>query len=102
MSSRKNSHPGEILAEKFMAPAELSANALARELGVPPNRISSIINGSRGLTADTALRLARYFKTTPEYWMDLRNTYELAQARAESGTEYAKIKPGPKIAEAAE
>jgi len=102
VSSRKNAHPGEILARQFMEPAELSANALARELGVPPNRISSIINGSRGLTADTALRLARYFKTTPEYWMDLRNNYELAQARAESGKEYAEIKPGPKISEAAE
>ena len=93
MTPRKNAHPGEILA-KLMNEAELSANALARELGVPPNRISSIVNGSRGLTADTALRLARYFKTTPEYWMDLRNNYELAQARAESAKEYAEIKPG--------
>lgn len=102
MTSRKNGHPGEILAKKFMEPAELSANALARELGVPPNRISAIINGSRGMTADSALRLARYFKTTPEYWMDLRNNYELAQARAEFAKDYAGIKPGPKIAEAAE
>lgn len=102
MTSRKNGHPGEILAKKFMAPADLSANALARELGVPPNRISSIINGSRSVTADTALRLARYFKTTPEYWMDLKNNYELAQARAESAKEYADIRPGPKVTEAAE
>jgi addiction module HigA family antidote len=102
VTPRKNAHPGEILARQFMAPAELSANALARELGVPPNRISSIINGSRGLTADTAHRLARYFKTTPEFWMDLKNNYELAQARAESAQEYANIKPGPKIVEAAE
>lgn len=102
MPPKKNSHPGEFLA-KIMSEAELSANALARELGVPPNRISSIMNGSRGLTADTALRLARYFKTSAEYWMDLWVAYELAQARAEAGKDIANIKPGTyTVTEAAE
>nr|WP_199805587.1 HigA family addiction module antitoxin [Bradyrhizobium lablabi] len=96
-----NSHPGEILAKEYMKPLGLSANALARALDVPPNRISSIINGSRSITADTALRLARYFRTTPEHWLNMKNAYELALAREENGKEIqAKIQPGPKIATA--
>jgi addiction module HigA family antidote len=93
VSTRKVRHPGEVLERDFMVPAELSANALAREIGVPPNRVSSIVNGSRGISADTALRLARYFKTTPEYWMELWITYELAIAKEEIGREIFDIKP---------
>ncbi|MGY2987745.1 HigA family addiction module antitoxin [Bradyrhizobium sp. USDA 4508] len=96
----KNDHPGKILAEEYMKPLELSANGLARELDVPPNRISSIINGSRSITADTALRLARYFRTTPEHWLNIQNAYELAVAREENGKAIqAKVQPGPKIGE---
>ncbi|TDT42995.1 addiction module HigA family antidote [Halospina denitrificans] len=73
--------PGEILHEEFMQPLALSASALARELHVPANRITGVINGQRNLTADTALRLARYFGTTPEFWMRLQADYELRQAR---------------------
>lgn len=73
--------PGEILYEEFMQPLALSASALARELHVPANRITSVINGQRNLTADTALRLARYFGTTPEFWMRLQADYELRRAR---------------------
>lgn len=73
--------PGEILAEEFMRPLGLSINALARALSVPPNRISSIVNGTRAITADTALRLGKYFGTSPEIWLDLQSDYELRVAR---------------------
>ncbi len=74
-------HPGEILLHEFMTPLGLSANALAGALHVPANRISGIVNGSRSVTADTALRLARYFGTTAEFWMGLQKDYELENAR---------------------
>jgi len=64
--------PGEILREDFMRPLGISINALARALSVPPNRIGAIVNGTRAITADTALRLGRHFGTSPELWLDLR------------------------------
>ena len=76
-------HPGEILLHDFMEPLGLSANALARALVVPPNRITGIINGQRSVSADSALRLARYFGTTAEFWMGLQKDYELQKARNE-------------------
>lgn len=77
--------PGEILREDFMEPLGLSANALARALHVPPNRITAILNGTRSITADTALRLARYFDTTPQSWLNLQKNYELEVARRTVG-----------------
>jgi len=74
-------HPGEILLHDFMKPLALSANGLAARLHVPANRISGIVNGSRAVTADTALRLARYFGTTAEFWVGLQKDYELEVAR---------------------
>lgn len=79
--------PGEILYEDFMKPLDLSMNALARDLAVPPNRISEIVNGKRAITADTALRLARYFGTSPELWLNLQNDYEIRVVRREHGSE---------------
>lgn len=76
-------HPGEILLHDFMKPLGLSANALAGALHVPANRVSGIVNGSRAVTADTALRLARYFGTTAEFWMGLQKDYELEVVRRE-------------------
>lgn len=64
-------HPGEILHEEFMKPMGVSINALAREIAVPPNRVSDIVNGKRGITADTALRLGKYFGVSPEVWLGL-------------------------------
>jgi addiction module HigA family antidote len=78
-------HPGEILREEFLVPSGLSANGLARALHVPPNRVTAIVNETRGVTADTALRLARYFGTTPELWLNLQKTYELRLAEVEVG-----------------
>ena len=73
--------PGEILREEFMGPLGLSINSLARALAVPANRISGIVNGTRAISADTALRLGKYFGTSPEIWLDLQSDYELRVAR---------------------
>ena len=70
-------HPGEVLSEDFLKPMELSQNALARGLGVPPRRINEIVQGKRRVTADTALRLARFFAMSPEFWLGLQMDYEL-------------------------
>ncbi len=77
-------HPGEILREDFLVPLGLSANALALALRVPVTRISEIVRERRGITADTALRLARYFGTTPDFWMKMQSSYDLAVASRES------------------
>ena len=75
-------HPGEILKEEFMLPYGLSANQLALKLHVPPGRVTSIVNGTRGITADTALRLAKCFRNSPEFWMNLQSQYDLQWAQA--------------------
>ncbi|MEO6829886.1 MAG: HigA family addiction module antitoxin [Acidobacteriaceae bacterium] len=74
-------HPGEMLREEFMVPLGLSANALALALRVPATRIGEIVKQRRGITADTALRLGRYFRMTPEFWMNLQSHYDLDVAR---------------------
>ena len=76
-------HPGEILLEEFMKPRGLSQNALARALNVPPRRVNEIVLEKRGITADTALRLARYFGTSAEMWTGLQADYDLRLARSE-------------------
>ena len=82
-------HPGEILREELNM-IGLSANALSKELGVPVNRITMILNGQRGVSADTALRLARYFGTTPQLWLNLQKTWELRRAEMEAGLSIAE------------
>jgi addiction module HigA family antidote len=89
--------PGEILHEEFMEPLGLSGAALAHALNVPANRITALINGQRGLTADTALRLARYFGTTPEFWVRLQSEYDLRQARR-TVAEEIKREISPRVA----
>src|SRR5262245_34360516 len=74
-------HPGEILREEFMKPHGVSINRLARDLVVPPGRISAIVNGKRAITADTALRLGRYFDVSPEVWIGLQADYDLRLAQ---------------------
>ncbi|MDI3465835.1 MAG: Antitoxin HigA [Nitrospira sp.] len=78
--------PGEILREEFMKPLNLSANALAQRLGMTTARVNEIANERRGITVDTALRLARCFSTTPEFWMNLQQRDELEAARRTIGT----------------
>ena len=70
-------HPGEVLLEEFLDPAGLSQYRLAKDISVPPRRINEIVHGKRAITADTALRLARYFGTTPRFWLNLQAQYEL-------------------------
>ncbi len=77
-----NVHPGEILLEEFLRPLNLSQNRLAREIGVPPRRINEIVLGKRSITADTALRLARYFSTSDRFWIGLQVDYDLEETRA--------------------
>lgn len=83
-------HPGEILREEFLEPMGISINRLAREIVVPPGRISDIVNGKRGITADTALRLARFFGTSPDVWLGLQMEYDLRIARQTIGEEIEK------------
>ena len=86
-------HPGEILREELKA-LGMSANALALALHVPANRISQILNGRRNITADTALRLAQFFGTAPEFWLNLQKSYELRLAERQSGKAIRRrIKP---------
>ena len=75
-------HPGRVLHDEVMKPLGVSRNKLARDIDVPVGRISAIVAGSRAITADTALRLAKYFGTTPELWLKLQSDYDLAVARA--------------------
>jgi addiction module HigA family antidote len=70
-------HPGEVLLEEFLKPMGLSQNRLALQIGVPPRRINEIVLGKRGITADTALRLARYFGISPQFWLGLQMDYDL-------------------------
>ena len=82
MSMMKNpSHPGEVLAELYLGPLDMSPIALAKRLHVPRTRIERLVKGETALTVDTALRLAKFFRTTPEYWMNLQRAWDLAQAR---------------------
>jgi addiction module HigA family antidote len=83
-------HPGEILRDDVLAELGMSANALAKALDVPHNRITAIINGDRGITADTALRLALYLGGEPEFWLNLQSTYDLRTVEVASGAEIAR------------
>jgi len=86
-------HPGEILREELNE-LGLSANALSKALGVPVNRVTMILNGQRGVSADTALRLATYFGTTPQLWLNLQKTWELRRTEIEAGREIVEqVKP---------
>ena len=86
-------HPGEVLREEIGA-LDMSANTLAQKLDVAPNRITAILNGQRGVTADTALRLSRYLGTTPEFWLNLQKTYELRVAEIATGESIVnRVKP---------
>jgi antitoxin HigA-1 len=81
---RVTSHPGEMLLREFLEPLGISQNQLALDLRVPANRIGQIIRGVRGVSPDTALRLARYFGNSPEFWLNLQQLYDLSRARIES------------------
>jgi len=87
-------HPGEVLREDFLKPLGMSQNALAKALGVPPIRISQIVRGKRAITPETALRLARYFGTSPEFWLGMQAAYDLEITRMKMGETIEKtIRP---------
>ncbi|MFC4745356.1 HigA family addiction module antitoxin [Gordonia hankookensis] len=86
-------HPGEILMEDFIEGFEITQNKLAVSIGVPPRRINEIVHGKRGITADTAIRLARYFGTSEEFWMNLQTNYELRLERRSLRDQVAAITP---------
>ncbi|AXV14757.1 addiction module antidote protein, HigA family [Neorhizobium sp. SOG26] len=88
-----NPHPGEILLEEFLEPLALSQNALARAIDVPPRRINEIVMGKRAITADTDLRLARYFGMSEGFFLGLQADYDLMQRRRELGEQLERIAP---------
>ncbi len=81
----KPPHPGETIKEEYLVPLGMSVNALAKGLGIGAARLNEIVRGRRGITADTALRLARYFGTTPELWLNLQAFYDLRMAQRKTG-----------------
>jgi addiction module HigA family antidote len=89
--ARLRTHPGEVLREEYLVPLGLSARALARELDVPANRLTEILRGTRDVSADTAIRLGRYFGTDPRFWLNLQAAYDLS--KAEKAHSYKKIVP---------
>jgi antitoxin HigA-1 len=90
MNNMRPIHPGEVLREEFMEPLGLSANALAIALRVPAPRINDIVRERRGITPDTALRLARYFGTTPQFWLNLQVSYDLKITQRDVGSRIAQ------------
>jgi addiction module HigA family antidote len=89
--ARLRTHPGEVLREEYLVPLGLSARALAQAIGVPPNRLTEIMRGTRDVSADTAIRLGRYFGTDPRFWLNLQTAHDLS--KAENLHSYKKITP---------
>ena len=92
MSKRKISpiHPGEVLMEEFLKPMGISQYRLAKDISVPPRRINEIVHGDRCITADTALRLGRYFGVSPQFWLNLQSHFDLAQEQDRIGNRLAR------------
>jgi len=91
MATLPNVHPGEVLQEEFLVPLEISQNALARAMGVPPRRINEIVLGKRGISADTAVRLAAALGTSERFWLGLQADYDLEQAHRVLGKAIGRI-----------
>lgn len=93
MTTIAPTHPGEILMEEFLDPLQVSQNRLAVAIGVPPRRINEIVHGKRRITADTALRLSRYFGTTDRFWLNLQVRFDLEIAKGNVGSALDQIEP---------
>ncbi|MFA7400253.1 MAG: HigA family addiction module antitoxin [Sideroxydans sp.] len=93
MCKLKNIHPGEILLEEFLLPMQISQTKLATSIGVPPRRINEIVLGKRGITVDTALRLAKVFGPSVQFWMGLQDEYELREARSAINDQLEQMMP---------
>lgn len=92
MKKLKNIHPGEILQEEFLIPLEISAYKLSKDIGIPQTRISAILKGNRRITADTALRLSKYFGNSAKFWLGLQDDFDIEEERNEKKTELNAIK----------
>lgn len=91
MKKLPNTHPGEILEEEFLKPLGVSAYRLAKETQIPQTRVSEIIKGRRRITVDTALRLSKYFGTSPQFWLNLQDEYDLEEQQKAIGDELKRI-----------
>jgi addiction module HigA family antidote len=96
MEKLNNIHPGEILLEEFLIPLEISAYRLAKDIFIPQTRISEIIKGKRRITADTALRFAKYFGTSPKFWLSLQDDFDLEEEAFQKSNELSNIIPSTK------
>jgi len=92
MTKLKNVHPGEVLTEEFLSPLNISANKLAKDLEIPQTRISEIIKGNRRITADTALRLSKYFGNSAKFWLGLQDDYDIEEEMLSKGDSFKSIK----------
>jgi len=92
MEKLKNIHPGEILKEEFLLPLEISAYRLSKETFIPQTRVSEILKGNRRITADTALRLSKFFGTSAKFWLGLQDDYDLEEEENSKGSEFENIK----------
>lgn len=92
MNKLKNIHPGEVLREEFLKELNISAYRLAKDTGIPQTRVSEIIKGNRSVTADTALRLSRYFGNTPKFWLGLQDDFDLEEEMATKEKQFSQIK----------
>src|ERR1700744_4116655 len=91
MSTLKNIHPGEILKEEFLKELNISAYKLAKDTGIPQTRVSAIIKGERRITADTALRLSKYFGNTPKFWLGLQDDFDIEEEKLTKGNDLDQI-----------
>ena len=89
--ARMRTHPGEVLREEYLIPLGMSARALAKALGVPANRVTEIVRAERNVSADTAIRLGRYFRTDPRFWLNLQAAYDLT--KAQGANDYSTVRP---------
>ncbi len=92
MKKLKNIHPGEILKEEFLLPLEISAYKLSKDIGIPQTRVSAILKGNRRITADTALRLSKYFGNTAKFWLGLQDDFDIEEEKNQKKTELNAIK----------
>jgi addiction module HigA family antidote len=98
MKRLKNTHPGEVLQEEFLAPLGISAYRLSKDIGIPQTRVSQILKGNRRITADTALRLSKYFGNTPKFWLDLQTDFDLEEESRIKKAELNAIRKHSEIA----
>jgi antitoxin HigA-1 len=97
---RPPTHPGEMLLKEFLEPMEISQQALAKAINVPYQRVNELVNGKRGITPSTALRLSKFLGNSPDFWLNLQNAWELYHAQATETEQLQKIQPFPRSPEA--